>query len=66
MDIKIRQTLEMAEKGNPTAQFDLGVMYYYGSGTELDTKKGVEWFQKAAKKGNPDAQIFLSAIYREH
>ena len=36
-----------AEKGDPTAQSNLGVCYRDGVGIEKDQKKAEEWFEKA-------------------
>ncbi len=60
------QTIKSAENGDPAAQFNVGMMYYYGSGVELNTGKAVEWMRKAAIKGNFDAKFFLKAISIKH
>ncbi|MEE8430767.1 MAG: hypothetical protein V3S16_05925 [Candidatus Desulfatibia sp.] len=60
------QTIKSAENGDPAAQFNVGMMYYYGSGLELNADKGVEWMRKAASKGNFDAKFFLKAISIKH
>ncbi len=60
------QTIISAENGDPAAQFNVGMMYYYGSGVELNAEKGVEWMRKAANKGNFDAKFFLRAISIKH
>ena len=52
-----------AEKGNISAQYNLGVMYDQGTGVSQDYKKAAEWYQKAAESGDADAQNALGAMY---
>lgn len=55
--------IQLAEKGDPQAQFDLGVTYYYGRGVPKDYEKASHWFQKAADQGNAAAQYALGRMY---
>lgn len=55
----------LAEKGDPRAIFNLGLMYHAGLFVAYDEKKAVELYQEAAKLGVPEAQQFLAAGYRE-
>lgn len=58
---KIKQK---AEQGNAKAQYELGVMYYYGEGVlKKDEIKAVYWYQKAAKQGDADGQYELGYMY---
>ena len=41
---------EAAEKGSGTALFDIGLMYYMGTGVQKDYSKSREYFIKAAEK----------------
>ena len=41
-----------ARKGHAEAQYQLGVMYEQGWGTEVDTSKAIQWYQTAAKQGS--------------
>lgn len=52
-----------AAKGNPKAQFQLGVRYEHGRGVAKDAKLALEWFRKAADQGHADALNNLGAIY---
>ena len=52
-----------AEAGIPEAQYELSIMYAFGSGVEQDEAKSTEWCQKAANAGHPDAQIDLGYKY---
>jgi TPR repeat protein len=52
-----------AKQGNSHAQFNLGVMYFYGDGVSRDQDKGVYWFMKAAEQGYAVAQHNLGYMY---
>jgi len=38
------QTKQLANQGNASAQYNLGVMYYKGDGVPQDRSKATEWF----------------------
>jgi len=60
----MKQFLPAAEKGDPLAQYQLGLSYRYGSsGLSRDPAKAVLWLRKAAEAGNADAQFALGDIY---
>lgn len=59
------QTEQLAEQGNPDAQFNLGVMYDEGYGVEKDQFKAVEWYTKAANQGYAKAQSNLGFMYAQ-
>jgi TPR repeat protein len=44
-----------AYKGNPNAQFDLGLQYEEGGVLKDDPKRAFYWYLKAAKKDHPAA-----------
>ena len=52
-----------AEAGSKEAQYELSVMYAFGSGVERDEAKSAEWCQKAAASGHPDAQLNIGHKY---
>ena len=52
-----------AERGNAHAQWELGVMYFFGDGVPLDDVEAVKWFRKAAMQGHPYGMDSLSAMY---
>ncbi len=52
--------VKKAEKGDATAQYDLGEAYYRGNGVEQDYDKALEWYRKGAAKGNGN---FLHRLY---
>lgn len=45
--------LPLAEQGYSSAQYNLGVMYQYGSGVKQDDFEAVKWYRKAADQGMP-------------
>jgi hypothetical protein len=50
-DRAIRYYLANAEAGNSGAMLDLGAFYLEGRGVEKNTKKALEWYQKALDAG---------------
>ena len=56
------QNQKLANQGNASAQYNLGVMYYKGDGILQDHSKAIEWFQKAANQGHTNAQYNLEAM----
>jgi TPR repeat protein len=52
-----------ADKGDTSAQNDLGWLYENGWGVSKDLEKAAELFQKAADKGNASAQHNLGWLY---
>ncbi len=70
--VAIEKFIPLAEKGNPKAQFILGVLYvwddkredYYNEGhKDMDDEKAVKWFKLAANQGNVFAQHNLGVMY---
>ena len=53
---------QAAEQGDVMAQYNLGVMYYEGTGIKIDRKKAKEWLRKAAAQGHQEAQAALDSI----
>ncbi len=45
-----------AESGDADAQYEIGLLYYYGDGVWDDREEAYEWFLKSAKQGHPKAQ----------
>jgi len=56
--------LKLAERGDPQAQFDLGVMFHNGMGFDTDYEKAVNWFCEAASQNHAQAENYLGAIYK--
>jgi TPR repeat protein len=54
---------ELAETGNPEAQYELGGFYHWGRVSSADFAKARQWYERAAKQGNTDAMLGLAVIY---
>jgi len=57
-----RMYAKEAEQGDATAQYNLGVMYFYGRGVPQDNSKAKEWILKAALQGLKPAQEALKLL----
>ena len=55
--------LPLAEQGNASTQFNLGVMYEDGRGVKQDDVEAVKWFRQAAEQGDAKAQFNLGVMY---
>ena len=55
--------LQKAEKGDASAQFELGRRYCQGEGVDEDKAAGLNWCRKAAQQGHMDAQLLLGEWY---
>ena len=53
----------LAEQGNATAQFNLGVLYANAQGVPQDYQEALKWYRKAAEQGDADAQYNLGVMY---
>jgi len=52
-----------AQKGNASAMFCLGKLYWTGKGVKQDYAESVRWFKAAAKAGNVEAMVMLGWVY---
>ena len=52
-----------AQKGDVSAEYSLGLMYYKGWGIPKDDALAYKWFRLAAQKGITRAQYNLGVIY---
>jgi TPR repeat protein len=59
-----RSLSALAEKGDPRAQTDLGLMYARGIGVTKDYAIAMRWFQRAAEQGAPHA-VYLIGLMHE-
>jgi len=60
----INRTREAALKGNPVAQFFLGLHYYEGfGGVSKDRSEAARWWRKSAEQAFPDAEMSLGDLY---
>lgn len=53
----------LAEQGNADAQFNLGLMYFNGTGVSQDDQQALKWFRLAADQGDAFAQFALGNMY---
>ncbi|HEX8813998.1 MAG TPA: GAF domain-containing protein [Terriglobales bacterium] len=54
---------QLAEKGDPAAQFAVGAHYATGEDVPQDYAEALRWFTKAAEQGHIGAQSTLGAYY---
>ena len=59
----LREFKVLAEQGNATAQYNLGIMYRNGRGVVQDYKEAVKWYRKSAEQGDAKAQSNLGFMY---
>ena len=53
----------LAEEGDPSSQYNLGVMYRMGKGVARDDKEAVKWCKLAADQGDAGSQFLLGYMY---
>lgn len=56
--------MESTEGGNAKAQNNLGFMYTYGIGTQMDYSKAKNYLNMAVAQGYSQAQVGLGSLYR--
>jgi TPR repeat protein len=61
----LREWRPLAEKGNASAQYNLGQIYRRGLGVIQDYKEAAKWYRKAAEQGYGTAWYNLGAMYNE-
>lgn len=59
----LKEWRPLAEQGDATAQYNLGVMYRNGQGVPQDYKEAVKWYRMAAEQGHAFAQNNLGVMY---
>ena len=59
----LREWKPLAELGNSSAQYHLGIMYENGQGIPQDYKEAVKWYRNAAEQGYYKAQNNLGLMY---
>jgi TPR repeat protein len=55
-------TRRAAEQGNGRSQYNLGVFYAEGQGTQRNLQQAVYWFRKAAHQGLAEAQLHMGLM----
>jgi hypothetical protein len=56
-------TYTAALRGDKEAQFQTGVMFERGIGTEMNSTQAAKWYEKAAIQGHLDAQYNIGIMY---
>ena len=59
----ISELTRKAEKGDSQAQYEIGMVYRYG--TPISYELAMFWFEKSAKQGNSDSQCELGLGYSQ-
>lgn len=54
---------QLAEQGDPEAQYLLGKMYHYGQGVDRDYSAAVKWYRAGADQGYTKARRNLAVMY---
>ncbi|NKB37469.1 MAG: hypothetical protein GKR93_09920 [Gammaproteobacteria bacterium] len=54
---------DLANAGDASAQYQLGLLYYQGLGIRQNYNEASYWYKEAGKKGNADAQYSLGNMY---
>ena len=52
-----------AEGGDAVCQYQVGHMYYFGIGVDVDKKQALPWTEKAAAQDQPNAVAQLGTMY---
>ena len=55
---------ECAKNGDSKIQSNLGYVYYYGRGADINYKRAKYWLNKASKQGNYQASAELGEMYQ--
>lgn len=60
---QVAEVRAAAERGDATAQFQLGLWYDLGRGVVRDDPEAVRWYRRAAEQGDAVAQNNLGHVY---
>ena len=63
IDAHLEEDRRLAELGDASAQYNVGLSYFRGVGVGVDKAEGLKWYRLAAAQGNSDAQNYLGAAY---
>ena len=64
-DTAFREFSLAAESGLHLAQYNLGILYFFGQGVDKDLEQSFRWTQAAAEQGHVAAQHNLGSLYYE-
>ncbi len=61
--LAFRELEPLAAKGDAAAQYNLGLLYEFGQGVQVNYLTAAMWYRKAAEQGFALAQISLGMMY---
>ncbi len=61
--LAVKNCREAADRGDVSAQFNLGTLYGLGLGVDQDYAEAVRWYRQSAEGGEPRAQSNLGFMY---
>ena len=61
--LTIEQLAQIAEGGDPGAQYLLGAMYFNGQGVDKNPILGMQWLKRASDQGSDQAQAIIDQIF---
>ena len=61
--LKKERIVASANKGNRSAQFNLGIMYFLGEGCEENIVEARNWFEQAGEGGHASAQLNAGLMF---
>ncbi len=62
-DSALKEFRRLADRGDASAQYNLGLMYDKGHGVPQDDKEALRWYRMAAEQGIPGAQVYVGNVY---
>jgi predicted nucleic acid-binding Zn-ribbon protein len=54
-----------AMRGNPAAEYEVGVRLVEGKSTAVNTEEGMRWLKRAAKSGIIPAHLWIASLYEK-
>ncbi|BAW80556.1 Sel1 domain-containing protein repeat-containing protein [Candidatus Nitrosoglobus terrae] len=64
-DVAFKEFMPLAEEGNMTAEYYVGLMYANGYGLPRDPTEAKRWFDKFSKQFGVDAEFNLGVMYHQ-
>jgi TPR repeat protein len=63
--LELEKIERLAESGDASAQFSLGLKHYNGDGVIKDATEAAKWIRKSAEQGHAAAQAYLGHMYKK-
>ena len=57
--------LQLADEGDGSAMYMIGLMYQYGNGVPVDYAKAMDWYRKAVDAGYSGAMSSIGDLYKD-